>query len=215
MTTSEVSFDGLRGALPVNSYLSVLLYSLPLCGFFFLYFWLSKWLVRKLDTALSKLNAIGASILRRKDDAIAAAEGPTAYRADWHESILLPNQTEPIQRVGMDIGGSLAKLVYFQPNPTTSSLAESQEVMAGEDDDLKERVIGGKLRFIKFEVRKLDELIEFMKRSYSVTYMPFSYLSTSRFGSHFRSQMLSNSIQTFQIGLKFHYFSFGISISSF
>jgi hypothetical protein len=176
MSTHEqaaVTFDAIRSAavplLSGSSYLGVALYTLPLCLIFFMYFWLSKWLVRKLDSALSKLNAIGASILRRKDDSSTAGDGaPTSHhRADWHESILLPNQTEPIQRVGMDIGGSLAKLVYFQPNPTAPSLAESQEFIAGEDGDLKERVVGGRLRFIKFETRKLDDVIDFLKRTLS------------------------------------------------
>lgn len=189
MTSFDFSIESLSSAVPLYSYLSVLAYTLPLCAIFFAYFWLSKWLVRKLDAALSKLNAIGASILRRREDASPLVEGngPShrASSADWQESILLPNQTEPIQRVGMDIGGSLAKLVYFQPNPTAPPLTESQEVLEGEDGDLKERVSGGRLRFIKFEVRKLDELLEFMKRSRNNYRASFSLKPSFCFNSRF------------------------------
>jgi hypothetical protein len=138
-----------------SAFRTPLLYAVPLAAIFLLYLWLSRWLIRKLDAALSKLNLLGAAILRKKG-------GRSAPPDDPYNSILLPNQTQPIKKIGMDIGGSLAKLVYFEPNP---SLRESQEVQheVGEDDELKERVQGGRLRFLKFEVRKLDELIEFMK----------------------------------------------------
>ncbi|KAG0740274.1 hypothetical protein G6F57_008907 [Rhizopus arrhizus] len=60
-----------------------------------------------------------------------------------HETrdIVLPNQNEHVAHVAIDIGGSLAKMVYF-----TSSA------------DIK----GGRLNFKKFETEKIDECIEFV-----------------------------------------------------
>ncbi|ORX48823.1 pantothenate kinase [Hesseltinella vesiculosa] len=58
-----------------------------------------------------------------------------------HETrdIVLPNQTEYVSQIAVDIGGSLAKIVYFTKGPT-----------------------GGRLHFKKFETEKIDNCIEYI-----------------------------------------------------
>ncbi|KAK4981938.1 hypothetical protein LTR66_009591 [Elasticomyces elasticus] len=55
-------------------------------------------------------------------------------------SLRLPNHTSTVSHVAVDIGGSLAKVVYF---------SREEE--------------GGRLNFLKFETDKVDVLIEFMR----------------------------------------------------
>jgi hypothetical protein len=72
------------------------------------------------------------------------------------------------------IGGSLAKLVYFEPNrPVIPSTP-------GEDD--QEEIAGGSLHFIKFEVAtKLDELLQFMQgTNKSINRIQYYYLSSNQ-----------------------------------
>ncbi|KAI8328566.1 pantothenate kinase [Chlamydoabsidia padenii] len=59
-----------------------------------------------------------------------------------HETrdIVLPNQTDHVAQIAVDIGGSLAKIVYFTPS--------------GDD--------GGRLCFKKFETEKIDQCISFI-----------------------------------------------------
>ncbi|KAI8142157.1 pantothenate kinase [Fennellomyces sp. T-0311] len=76
------------------------------------------------------MNVIGASVSE------AATFGSHETR-----DIVLPNQTEHVSQIAVDIGGSLAKIVYF-----TSSA------------DRK----GGRLHFKKFETEKIDECIDFI-----------------------------------------------------
>ncbi|KAI8072356.1 pantothenate kinase [Gongronella butleri] len=58
-----------------------------------------------------------------------------------HETrdIVLPNQTEYVSQIAVDIGGSLAKIVYFTKGRT-----------------------GGRLHFKKFETEKIDDCIDFI-----------------------------------------------------
>ncbi|KAI8080010.1 pantothenate kinase [Halteromyces radiatus] len=76
------------------------------------------------------MNVLGASVSEAITDPV-------------HETrdILLPNQTEHVAQIAVDIGGSLAKIVYFTA--------------------FKGRT-GGRLHFKKFETEKIDECIEFI-----------------------------------------------------
>ncbi|KAG7824016.1 hypothetical protein KL909_002753 [Ogataea angusta] len=56
--------------------------------------------------------------------------------------IALPNHTETVNEISIDIGGSLSKLVYFSKD-------ENEE--------------GGRLNFYKTETSKIDEFIEYLK----------------------------------------------------
>ncbi|CDS06976.1 hypothetical protein LRAMOSA09499 [Lichtheimia ramosa] len=76
------------------------------------------------------MNVIGASV---------SEAAPTG--AHETRDIVLPNQTEHVSQIAVDIGGSLAKIVYF-----TSSA------------DRK----GGRLHFKKFETEKIDECIDYI-----------------------------------------------------
>ncbi|MBA0638097.1 hypothetical protein Godav_000004 [Gossypium davidsonii] len=82
-------------------------------------------------------------------------------------TILLPNQTDDISHLALDIGGSLIKLVYF-------SRHEDQSVDDKRKKTVKERlgisngnrrnfpVLGGRLHFVKFETSKLNECLDFI-----------------------------------------------------
>ncbi|KAI9318106.1 pantothenate kinase [Dichotomocladium elegans] len=76
------------------------------------------------------MNVLGASV----------SEAAT-FGAHETRDIVLPNQTEHVSQIAVDIGGSLAKIVYF-----TSSV------------DRK----GGRLHFKKFETEKIDDCIDFI-----------------------------------------------------
>ena len=65
-------------------------------------------------------------------------------RKDHAPSIFLPNQTEYISHIALDIGGSLVKLAYFVRNPLDHG--------------------GGKLRFEKFETSRIEDCMEFIER---------------------------------------------------
>ncbi|KAF2803882.1 pantothenate kinase-like protein [Mytilinidion resinicola] len=60
------------------------------------------------------------------------------------KDIRLPNHTQGVSHIAVDIGGSLAKLVYFTREHSSSE-------------------IGGRLNFVKFETDKIDTCIEFMR----------------------------------------------------
>eukprot|EP01132_Coremiostelium_polycephalum_P005431 gene5431-6775_t len=62
--------------------------------------------------------------------------------------ISLPHQSSPIKHFALDIGGTLAKLVYFVQNSRSS-------------DDPKSE-IGGKLHFIKFQTKNIEDCFDFI-----------------------------------------------------
>ncbi|KAL8708281.1 MAG: hypothetical protein Q9225_007626, partial [Loekoesia sp. 1 TL-2023] len=59
--------------------------------------------------------------------------------------IRLPNHKAVVSHVALDIGGSLAKLVYFSHEPDTKDL-------------------GGRLNFLKYETDQIDQCLGFIKR---------------------------------------------------
>ncbi|TVY15820.1 Pantothenate kinase [Lachnellula arida] len=59
--------------------------------------------------------------------------------------IRLPNHTAVVSHIAVDIGGSLAKLVYFSREPHS-------------------REPGGRLNFINFETDRIDDCVEFMRQ---------------------------------------------------
>ncbi|KAH0901038.1 hypothetical protein HID58_040541 [Brassica napus] len=84
-------------------------------------------------------------------------------------TILLPNQSDDISHLALDIGGSLIKLLYF---------SRHEEDYSNDDDKrkrtIKERlgitngnlrsypVLGGRLHFVKFETHKINECLDFI-----------------------------------------------------
>ncbi|KAK7411109.1 hypothetical protein VNO78_02516 [Psophocarpus tetragonolobus] len=82
-----------------------------------------------------------------------------------YPTILLPNQSDDLSHLALDIGGSLIKLVYF-------SRHEDQSADDKRKRSLKERlglsnrrsypILGGRLHFVKFETRKINECLDFI-----------------------------------------------------
>lgn len=64
-------------------------------------------------------------------------------------AICLPNQPSDSSLLALDIGGTLIKLVYF----------------SGGDEEIgnDKAALGGRLRFVKFERRRLDDCLDFIK----------------------------------------------------
>jgi type II pantothenate kinase len=59
--------------------------------------------------------------------------------------IRLPHHTDVVSHVALDIGGSLAKLVYFSREPNSKEL-------------------GGRLNFLNFETDRIDQCFEFVQQ---------------------------------------------------
>eukprot|EP00026_Physarum_polycephalum_P005357 Phypoly_transcript_05389.p1 GENE.Phypoly_transcript_05389~~Phypoly_transcript_05389.p1 ORF type:complete len:413 (+),score=47.21 Phypoly_transcript_05389:339-1577(+) len=64
--------------------------------------------------------------------------------------IALPHQHTPVKHFSMDIGGSLAKIVYFEPTQQDGEENEGQGS------------IGGKLNFIKFQTSNMKDCMDFI-----------------------------------------------------
>ncbi|ORY60524.1 pantothenate kinase [Pseudomassariella vexata] len=69
---------------------------------------------------------------------------PVGSSAHETKDIRLPNHTAVVSHIAVDIGGSLAKLVYF-----------SREAHSTEP--------GGRLNFLSFETDRIDDCVEFMR----------------------------------------------------
>lgn len=90
--------------------------------------------------------------------------------------IRLPNHTSVVSHVAADIGGSLAKVVYFsrevgrRPSGVAgaNTLAGVAGTLAGVTAEESEpadgeKVRGGRLHFLRFETERIDQCIEFMR----------------------------------------------------
>lgn len=90
-----------------------------------------------------KINVQGAFIV---DEVEPHGDGPDEDGAQ-HDTrdIRLPHHTAVVSHVALDIGGSLAKLVFFSREP------ESKE-------------LGGRLNFLNFETDRIDQCFEFVKQ---------------------------------------------------
>ncbi|KAF3777096.1 Pantothenate kinase 2 [Nymphaea thermarum] len=83
-------------------------------------------------------------------------------------TIVLPNQSDDIPHLAIDIGGSLIKLVYFSRHEdyttddnTWRSFKHGSEVLNGQNSSYP--ILGGQLHFVKFETRNLSDCLEFIK----------------------------------------------------
>ncbi|KAL8873223.1 MAG: hypothetical protein Q9174_001270 [Haloplaca sp. 1 TL-2023] len=70
---------------------------------------------------------------------------PSDDGAQHDVDIRLPNHKAVVSHVALDIGGSLAKLVYFSEEPDSKNL-------------------GGRLNFLKFETDQIDQCLGLVKR---------------------------------------------------
>ncbi|KAJ9155358.1 Pantothenate kinase [Pleurostoma richardsiae] len=95
-----------------------------------------------------KINVKGAFIVDRENRTPArSGSGSSVDNQNHHhetKDIRLPNHTAVVSHIAIDIGGSLAKLVYF-----------SREAYSTEP--------GGRLNFLSFETDRIDDCIDFMK----------------------------------------------------
>ncbi|CAA6671454.1 unnamed protein product [Spirodela intermedia] len=82
-------------------------------------------------------------------------------------TILLPNQSDDISHLAVDIGGSLIKLVYFsrhEEHPSDEKRKSIVKLRPRFSNGLRTRfpVLGGRLHFVKFETGKLNECLDFI-----------------------------------------------------
>ncbi|KAK1758644.1 fumble-domain-containing protein [Echria macrotheca] len=102
-----------------------------------------------LDTTLShpgsvRINVKGAFIVDQGSTTPNSSNGRGSPIHHETKDIRLPNHTAVVSHIAIDIGGSLAKLVYF-----------SREAHSTEP--------GGRLNFVSFETDHIDECLEFMR----------------------------------------------------
>lgn len=76
--------------------------------------------------------------------------------------IRLPNHESVVSHVAADIGGSLAKVVYFSREVGRRKSGASG-IEGVEDGAEAEDVRGGRLHFLRFETERIDACIEFMR----------------------------------------------------
>ncbi|KAI1772733.1 fumble-domain-containing protein [Hypoxylon cercidicola] len=93
-----------------------------------------------------RINVKGAFIVDTPEQPGTPAGLPGPGGSSYHETkdIRLPNHTAVISHIAVDIGGSLAKLVYFSREPHSTEP-------------------GGRLNFQSFETDQIDDCIEFMR----------------------------------------------------
>ncbi|KAK5169443.1 uncharacterized protein LTR77_005419 [Saxophila tyrrhenica] len=98
-----------------------------------------------------KINVEGAYIIDHEDEDSSHGSSPSSHTEGEEQSyqhhnrdIRLPNHTAVVSHVAADIGGSLAKVVYFSRE---NGVPES----------------GGRLNFLSFETDKIDECIEYLR----------------------------------------------------
>ncbi|KAL8772009.1 MAG: hypothetical protein Q9209_002674 [Squamulea sp. 1 TL-2023] len=94
-----------------------------------------------LSPGTVSINVQGAFI---DDELPSRPPTPSDDGAQHDTDIRLPNHKAVVSHVALDIGGSLAKLVYFSREPNSKEL-------------------GGRLNFLKFETDRIDQCLEFVK----------------------------------------------------
>ncbi|KNA25742.1 hypothetical protein SOVF_004050 [Spinacia oleracea] len=83
-------------------------------------------------------------------------------------TILLPNQSDDISHLALDIGGSLIKLVYFSRHEDKSAEDKRKRSMKqifgiSNGNRRSYPILGGRLHFVKFETAKINECLDFIK----------------------------------------------------
>ncbi|GFP92357.1 pantothenate kinase 2 [Phtheirospermum japonicum] len=82
-------------------------------------------------------------------------------------TILLPNQSDDISHLALDIGGSLIKLVYFSRRENQTANDERKKIIKARlgITNVNRRsypILGGRLHFVKFETHKINECLDFI-----------------------------------------------------
>ncbi|KAF8364731.1 hypothetical protein HHK36_033288 [Tetracentron sinense] len=82
-------------------------------------------------------------------------------------TILLPNQSDDISHLALDIGGSLIKLVYFSRHEDRSGddkrkMSLNERLGVSNVNRRSYPILGGRLHFVKFETTKINECLDFI-----------------------------------------------------
>ncbi|KAL8675278.1 MAG: hypothetical protein Q9168_000399 [Polycauliona sp. 1 TL-2023] len=97
-----------------------------------------------LSPGTVSINVQGAFIV---DEDPPIPSTPSDDGAQHDTDIRLPNHKTVVSHVALDIGGSLAKLVYFSHEPNSQA-----------------KDLGGRLNFLKFETDRIHQCLDFVKR---------------------------------------------------
>ncbi|XP_065875851.1 pantothenate kinase 2 isoform X2 [Euphorbia lathyris] len=86
---------------------------------------------------------------------------------DRDPTILLPNQSDDISHLALDIGGSLIKLIYFSRHEDRSIDDKRNKIVKerfgiSNGSRISYPVLGGRLHFVKFETSKINECLDFI-----------------------------------------------------
>ncbi|KAK7350623.1 hypothetical protein VNO77_09445 [Canavalia gladiata] len=84
-----------------------------------------------------------------------------------YPTILLPNQSDDLSHLALDIGGSLIKLVYFSRHEDQSADDKRKKIVKewlglSNGNRRSFPILGGRLHFVKFETRKINECLDFI-----------------------------------------------------
>ncbi|XP_038982983.1 LOW QUALITY PROTEIN: pantothenate kinase 2-like [Phoenix dactylifera] len=117
------------------------------------------------EISLASLNPMHQSSLWPQLDLTRAA-----IKGNWEErnpTILLPNQSDDISHLAVDIGGSLIKLVYFSRHEEHSpddkrKISIKKRFGISNGSRRSYPILGGRLHFVNFETGKLDECLDFI-----------------------------------------------------
>lgn len=109
--------------------------------------------VQKKNIVRPQLNLRGAEIQGNYEE-----KDPT---------ILLPNQSDDISHLALDIGGSLIKLVYFSRHDQDRSKKSPKHTVGSSSFNRRNMLSssssgGGRLHFVNFETQKINECLEFI-----------------------------------------------------
>ncbi|XP_051136621.1 pantothenate kinase 2 [Andrographis paniculata] len=125
---------------------------------------------RSGESGEKEMAPLGGNSIHRSSSRPQLDLSKAAIQGNFEEkdpTILLPNQSDDISHLALDIGGSLIKLVYF-------SRHENQPVNDAKRKTIKARlsmtnvnrrsypILGGRLHFVKFETSKINECLDFI-----------------------------------------------------
>ncbi|XP_019463839.1 PREDICTED: pantothenate kinase 2-like isoform X1 [Lupinus angustifolius] len=114
----------------------------------------------------SNINSIHRSSSRPQLD-LSKAEIEANIDEDKYPTILLPNQSDHLSHLALDLGGSLIKLVYFSRHEDQSGndrrMRSVKDRMGLPNRNRRTyRVLGGRLHFLMFETSKINECLDFI-----------------------------------------------------
>ncbi|CAD6564494.1 MAG: hypothetical protein ASARMPRED_004440 [Alectoria sarmentosa] len=122
-----------------------------------------------LSPGTVKINVQGAFIV----DQVASDRANLPQDGARHDTrdIRLPNHKAEVSHVALDIGGSLAKLVYFSPEPDSNEVCTPQsngmcslKLQRQTSNTIADprNQLGGRLNFLSFETDRIDQCFHFV-----------------------------------------------------